>query len=356
MKLIDVVRGKSPSAFTAVAGTVIAIVLALAIEAVLILLVGKNPIEAYKFLFIGSFGSLHGITETLTKACPLMLAGLGVALAFQCGLFNIGAEGQIYMGALAATWVGLTFTSWPGGFLILFSAIAAALIGAVWGGVTGFLKAKTGANEIITTIMLNYVAIHLVSYMVDKPMREASGFFPQTDRIASQAFLPTLVSGTRLHAGFLVGVFAVICVYILLYYSTLGYEVRMVGSNPQAAEFGGINVSRNVTWAMTLSGGLAGLAGFGEIGGIHHRLLDGISPGYGFDAIAVALLGKAHPLGVVPAAIFFGALRVGGNMVQRSIGVPVAIIYCLQGLVILFILCTNFLVLRMSQLAGRRRR
>ncbi|MFQ5912158.1 MAG: ABC transporter permease [Nitrospinota bacterium] len=355
MRWTDIIRGTAPSAGLAVAGALVAVLLALVVEAVLILLVGKDPIEAYKFLFLGSFGSLHAITETLTKASPLILAGLGVAFAFQCGLFNIGAEGQIYIGALAATWVGLTFTSLPAVFLLPFVAIAAGLLGGFWGGITGFLKAKTGANEIITTIMLNYVAIHLVSYMVDKPLRESSGFFPQTDRIAAQAYLPPLIPGTRLHAGFLAGLILVLCTYVLLYYTTVGYEVRTVGSNQRAAEFGGISVSRSVTLAMTVSGGLAGLAGFGEVSGIHHRLLDGISPGYGFDAIAVALLGKAHPLGVIPAAIFFGALRVGGNMVQRSIGVPVAIIYSLQGLVILFILSTNYFMLQLGRLTRGRR-
>lgn len=326
-----------------VSGPVVAIIGALIVEAFLLLAIGKDPLVAYGYLFEGSVGTVFGITETLVKATPLLLAGLGVAFAFKAGLFNIGAEGQILAGSLAAAAVSLYVQGLPPFLLILLAGIAGMVAGGIWGGIPGWLRARLDVNEIIVTIMLNYVALNLVRYMVNVPMREKSGFYPKTDTFPEISWLPNLVADTRLHIGLFIALAAAVVVYYLIAHTTLGYRLRTVGANREAAEYAGIPVGRSFFLAMAISGALAGIAGFGEVNGVHHRLLDKITTGYGYDAIAVALLGRTHPAGVVIAALFFGALRVGAITVQRNAGVPVAMIYILQGLVVLFVLGSEVL-------------
>lgn len=316
---------------------------ALAVGSGLILLAGASPLVAYKALIDGAFGSLYSLSETLVRAHPLLLAGLGVTIAIRCGVWNIGAEGQLYLGALMATWLGITLTTWPPALLIPLAIVASFLAGGFWAMIPGVLKAKRGVSEIINTIMMNYVAIFGVSYLVTGPLQEARRVLPQSPPIAEVAQLPIIVSGTRLHMGVILALISAVAVYIILWKTTLGYEIRAVGSNPEAARYGGISVGRKVVTAMTISGGLAGLAGMGEILGIHHRLISAFSPGYGYTAIAVALLGRLHPLGVVLAAILFGILEVGSGTIQRTAGVPVQVLYIIQGLVILFLLLGEFL-------------
>lgn len=321
----------------------VAVVLALLIGAVIIALAGANPLLAYQWLLYGAFGSVNSFAETLVKTTPLLLAGLGLAVAYRSSMISIGAEGQIIMGGLFATLAGLYVTGLPPVLMIPAVILAGFAGGAVWGAIPGYLKARLGVSEIINTIMLNYVALYFVNYLLDVPLREPPGYFPQSAQIVRPAWLPALIPGTRLHLGMLIGLILTVGYYILMFRLPLGYKLRAVGLNPHAARYGGINVERNLVIAMVLSGGLAGIAGASEITGIHHRLLGAFSSGYGFDAIAVALLGKLHPVGVLVAALFFGALRVGANTMQRSVQVPASLVYVIQGLVVLFVLTDTFL-------------
>lgn len=307
------------------------------IGAVFIRLMGIDPWSAYRNLFQGALGSAHGLAETLVKASPLTLTGLSFALAFRCGLINIGAEGQLYFGGLASILVAIHFKGLPL-LLHLPLAVAAGFVGGgLWGLFAGWLKVRFGASEIITTVMLNYVAIHFVGFLVTGPLKEPPGMFPQTAEAALTAQLPRLLPGTRLHLGFLIALLALAAYYVYLWRTPRGFELRVVGLNPQAARYAGMNPAANVLRAMFLAGGLAGLAGVSEVLGVQLRLMQGLSPGYGFDGLAVALLGDSTPVGIFLAALLFGLLRTGGNMMQMFSGVPVALIYVIQAVVILLV-------------------
>ncbi|MEW6308261.1 MAG: ABC transporter permease [Bacillota bacterium] len=321
---------------------VIAIVLSFAVGAVIIALAGANPLVAYSYLAYGAFGTPRMLAETAVRTVPLLLAGLGLALAYRCGAISIGAEGQMVMGGIFAAVVGIYLNA-PAWLLLPLTILAGFAGGALWGAIPGLLKAKLGVSEIINTIMLNYIAIYLMAYLLDIPMREPPGYFPQSAPLQVGARLPVILSGTRLHAGFLLALAMAGLVYLIMFRLPLGFRIRAVGFNPHAARYAGINVERNIILAMLLSGGLAGLAGVGEVAGVHYRLLAGFSSQYGFDAIAVALLGKLHPTGVILSAAFFGALRVGANMMQRSVQVPAAVVFVIQGLAVLFVLGNEFL-------------
>jgi len=294
---------------------------------------------AYGGLLRGSVGGTGALSETLLRATPLILAGLAVALGFRAGLFNIGAEGQIYMGGLFATAVGINFEGTPF-FIHLPMAVAAGFVGgALWGFVPGILKARAGAHEVITTIMLNYVAY----LTVDFALRQS--FFQRPDRadpvsrfILESATLPKLFGADlRVHWGLIIALAAAFAISWLLFRSTKGFEFRAVGLNPSAARYAGMSVARTVVLAMVISGGLAGLAGASEIIGSNGRLTPGFSPGWGFDAIALALLGGSRPLGVVGAALVFGGLRAGATPMQAATGIPIDLVVVIQALVIMFI-------------------
>lgn len=334
-----------------------AVIGALLVGSGAIALAGASPLQAYLILLQGAFGSLDNLAETLVRTSPLLFAGLGISIGIRCGLWNIGAEGQLYLGALIVTWLGITLTGWPSYFLLPLSVVLSFAAGGAWAAIPGLLKARLGGSEIISTIMLNYVAIYGVSYLVSGPLQEAQKVFPQSPPIPVEAHLPIMISGTRLHAGIVLALVSAVAVYILLWKTTLGYEIRAVGHNPEAARYAGIKVGRKVVIAMLLSGGLAGFAGMGEILGLHHRLLAFFSPGYGYTAIAVALLGRLHPLGVVLAAMLFGVLEVSSGAMQRYAGVPVQVVYIIEGLVILFLLAGEYLYRSYSRaLAVRIRR
>ena len=321
----------------------LAVVFALTIGAIIIYFMGIDPLEAYRSLVRGSLGSKSAVSETLIKATPLMLTGLAFAFAFRCGLFNIGGEGQLYMGAFSAAAVGIYITGLPI-YVHLPLAIAAGFLGGgLWGLLSGWLKVKYGANEIITTVMFNYVAILWVSFIVTGPFKEPHGNMPHSAPVEITAQLPRILSGTRLHLGIFIAILALIFFYVFLWHMKKGYEIRMVGQNPQAARYAGMNPERNIMLAMFLAGGMAGLAGARELLAVQHRLMQGLSPGYGFDGIAVALLGKNGPIGILLGAILFGMLRSGGNLMQMINGVPVAIIYVIQALVIIFVVSEHML-------------
>jgi general nucleoside transport system permease protein len=317
-----------------------ALVAALLVSAAVVVMAGGNPARVFAALLRGAFGNADSVSETLVKTCPLLLCGLAIALAFQTGVWNIGAEGQLLMGALIAAWAGsrLHLPPWLGLPLILLGAAAS---GGVWGAIAAHLKVRREVNEVISTIMLNFIALGLISYLVQGPLMEAGGQYPQTDAILPALRLPRLFPPLRVHAGLVVALFAVGMLEIFLYRTVAGYEMRVVGLNPTAARLAGICVERRVFWALVMSGGLAGLAGGIEICAVTYRLYEHFSPGYGFTAIAVGLLGRLSPMGVTIAALFFGALEAGSNAMQRDAGVSSVLVSIIQATVILFLVAAE---------------
>jgi simple sugar transport system permease protein len=277
---------------------------------------------------------------------PLLLTGLGIALTFKCGLTNIGAEGQLYMGALITAWLGLTFGNLPSLILLPTIISASFMAGALWAIIPGILKAKLDVNEIIVSFMMNFVAIYLTRYVVLGPLKnKLYPMEPQTDFIAASAELPRIL-GTRIHLGVFFGIIFVIILYFIIQKTSFGFKVRAVGTNLDAANYAGINVPAVIIISMAISGGLAGLAGMGEVAGVHHRLMDGISPGYGYLAIAVALLGRNNPLGVLLSSLLFGVLLVGSDEMRRVMQVPMGIIYFIEGTVMISILIATIIARR----------
>jgi simple sugar transport system permease protein len=316
---------------------------ALLIGAVFIALAGISPVNAYAALMKGAFGSLSGFGITMQKTIPLIFAGLGVAFAFRCGLFNIGGEGQLYIGALFGGVVALTFTGLPAPIMLPAVLIASFIGGGIWGAIPGLLRAKWKMSEIITTILMNYVGFWFVSFLLHGPLQESRGYYPQSEILPQASWLPMIWPAARVHLGIILALLAAAAVYVVMWRTTIGYQIRAVGSNPQAAEYSGIPVVRSMVLAMFVSGGLMGLAGAAEILGVQHRLSDFFSPGYGFDGIAVALLGYTHPVGVVLAAVFFGGLRAGFNAIQRTQGLPLALAQVVQGLTLILVVASVFL-------------
>jgi|Deesub1362A_J573_1020465.scaffolds.fasta_scaffold00029_126 simple sugar transport system permease protein len=336
-------RSLVPSPAMSVLVPVCSVVLALLAGAVFLAFTGRDPWFLYGEMFSGVFGTRYGLFETVVKAIPLMIAGLGVGLAFRMRLWNIGGEGQLYMGACAATWVALTFPDQPAWFLLPGMFAAAAVGGGVWGLLPAIPRAYLGVNEIITTLMLNYVAILWVDYLVYGPWRDPAGFnFPLTARFSPEAILPTL-GDSRIHAGLLVGLTLALILYVVLYRTRWGYEIRVVGDSPGAARYAGINIGRNILLVMLASGVICGLAGMVEVSGLAHRLQPGFSPGYGYTAIIIAWLARLNPLTVILVAFLFGGLQVGGYIVQTN-GVPATMVAMLQGLVLFFVLAGEVLL------------
>jgi simple sugar transport system permease protein len=327
-----------------------AVVLALLIGAGFILFVGENPLTAYRILFMESFGSIRNLATTLQRATPLMFTGLAVAFGYRAGLFNIGAEGQLYIGAFAAAWVGFTFTGLPRVIHLPLAILAGMAGGALWGSIPGYLKAKLGIHEVINTIMLNFIALYLTDWLATGPFHGGS-WVPETARISPTAALTRLYPPTRLSTGVYLALAAAFLAYLILWKTKQGYELRAVGLNPQAAEYGGINVSRNTIIAMAISGALAGLAGTEQILGLHQKFIVRFSADLGFMGVAVALLGKNHPVGVIFAAILFGALQTGSAAMDRLTSVPRELITIIQALIIFFV-AAEYLIRRMLRMKG----
>jgi simple sugar transport system permease protein len=331
-----------------------AIILALLVGAIFILAIGNNPITAYAALLQGAFGDVFSIGETLEAATPLIFTGLAVAFAFRAKLFNIGAEGQFLMGALAATWVG-TSLALPSIIHIPLILLAGIIVGGLWGGIAGLLKATRGVHEVISTIMLNFIAILFIGYMVTGPMKEVSALdIPQTAKMAETAQLARIMPPSRLSVGIILALLAAAFIWWLLWKTTIGYEVRAVGLNFFAAEFGGIKPNYNMLLAMLISGGLAGLGGAVIISGLFLRFQHGFEPGYGFTAIAVALVGGNNPPGVVLAALLFATLSQGALGMQNVAGVPQDIVLIIQALVIFFVAAPQIVRALPEWLAKRR--
>ncbi len=284
--------------------------------------------------------AFYPLSESLVTSTPYIFAGLAVAVGFKCNLFNIGAEGQIFIGAIVAAFVGYSLTGLPWIIHMPLAFVAGALAGAVWGGIPGYLKAKTGAHEVINTMMMNYIAFRLADYLLNGPMKRGgpTGAIPISRDILPSGYFPKFFPDPiRLHAGFIVALVMAAIVYWFLWKTTLGFEIRTVGANDRAARYAGISVSRNFVIAMALSGALAAMAGAGEVMGVNHNLASAFSPGYGFDSIALALLGGSHPVGVVLSALLFGTLRNGATKMQSLAGIPIDIISVVQAFVIMFV-------------------
>jgi ABC-type uncharacterized transport system permease subunit len=291
---------------------------------------GGDPLEIRR--------AINPFFESLVQSTPYIFAGLAVALGFRVGLFNIGVEGQLFMGAITGTLAGYAIPGLPAFIHIPLALLCGALGGAIWGFVPGILKAKTGAHEVITTIMMNYIAFRFSDWLLKGPMADPNEYTPKTPWILESAQFPRLFdTPIRFHIGFFIALFMALLVYLFLFKTTWGFELRMVGSNQYAARYAGIKITVSTVVAMVLSGALAGMAGANEVLGVNHRLIPAFSSGYGFDSIALALLGKSHPFGVVLSALLFGFLRNGARSMQLTVGVPIDIVSILQALILAFI-------------------
>ncbi|HET6889566.1 MAG TPA: ABC transporter permease [Pyrinomonadaceae bacterium] len=323
----------------------IAVVAAFIVGGILILIIGDNPLQVYALLFGSAFSWPVGIGYTLFYATPLIFTGLAVLVAFRCGLLNIGAEGQLYMAAFATAWVGITFANASAWVLIPLCFIAAIVAGGVWGGIPGVLKARFGSHEVINTIMLNFIAVALLSYFTQYHYKAPGDPIMQTVPIGENAhitrlgrFIPGFPEWIPLNLAFVLALICCGLVYLFLWRTKWGYELRSTGTNPGAAEYGGISVRKQIVIAMTISGALAGMVGINEVLGYRYRYYDGFSDNYGFTGIAVALLGRNHPVGVILSALLFAILQRGGIPVDAfTEHVTKDIVQVLQGTIILFV-------------------
>jgi general nucleoside transport system permease protein len=327
----------------------LAVLAATAAGALVLTAIGASPWATYAVILTGPLKDLFGATEVLVRAVPLILVALGIAISFRSGILNIGAEGQIQVGILAATAVALGARGLPGALLLPLCLVAGAAAGALWAGIAGVLRARLEVNEILSTVMLNYIAAQLYTFLLRGPMIDPDELMtgsgtPQSMRLPREAWLSRLVPGTRLHTGLLLALGLAVLVWLLLWRTTLGYRMRAAGAAQKAARYAGIDVKRSLLVAMLFAGGFAGLAGAVEVTGVHHRAIEAISSGYGFSGIVVALFGGLHPAGIVPAAAFFGLLLIGADMTQRSAGVPANMILVLQGVIILAIVSAKMYV------------
>ncbi len=323
-----------------------ALLATLVVAAALLALGGHSPVEASRALWQGAFGSWNRFTSfTLVQATPLLLTGLAVALAFKAGVWNIGAEGQLHAGALAGAAVAVSFPGADGGswlWLLPVALLAAATAGALWAAVPAAMKTRLGVGEVITTLLMNFVALFLAQYLVQGPLQEARRVFNQTDEIPAAAALPPLLPGSRLHVGFLLGVVLAGAAWLYLTRAAGGFRLRAVGAAPRAAEASGRMAVEPTIWlAFLVSGALAGLAGWVQVAGVTGRMYEGLSPGWGYTAIAVALLARLNPAAVVLAAVVFGALSAGGGAMQRDAGVPEAWVRGTEALLILALLAVD---------------
>lgn len=318
------------------------VLLALILSGLVILAIGVDPVSAYTALFSGAFGTLYGLSETLVKTTPLILCGLSVALGLKMRLWNIGAEGQFVVGFLASTLIALRFPGLPAGLLLPLIAAAACLAGGAWAGAAGWLRARLGVSEIITTLLMNWVAILLSQYFAYGPLKGSDGF-PYSPAFCPEACLARIGWG-RVNLGIFLALAAAGLLYLVLKHTLWGFEIRVIGDSPKAARAAGMRIELNIVLVLALAGGLAGLAGFAEAAGIEQRLSPHTALGYGYTAILIAWLARSHPLLVILVAFLFGGLYTGGEMIQVGMGVPVAVIRILQGAILFFLLAGDFLM------------
>lgn len=315
----------------------ITLALALVIGGIIMQVSGKDALNAYSVLLQSALGNERAIADTLLKATPLIFTGLATMIAFKAGIFNVGVEGSLYLGAFAAAWVGFTFTELPALVIIFLAFIVAGLVGGLWGAIPGYLKARLKVDEVVSTIMLNYVAISLTEYLVLGPFFVPGMSNAMSQEVALQAQLPRIVSRSQWNPSFFIALAVFFIVMFMMRRMTIGYEVRVLGSNPTFARWAGMPVRRIIVLVMFLSGFIGGLAGAGQVLGVHYRFVAGFSRGLGFDGIVVALLGRNTAVGVLLAALFFGALRSGGATMEMFTRIPRDLIDIVQALIIFFI-------------------
>ena len=332
----------NPSAAMNVIVPLVSVLAAFVVGAIFLTLTDRDPLEVYTAMFKGALGSQYGLAETVVKAIPLMLCALGISAAFRMQLWNIGAEGQFYMGAFAASYLPLTYPQLPMWLMLPGMALLGCIGGGLWGLVPAVLRARWKVNEIITTLMLNYVAILWVDLLVYGPWKDPKGFnFPLTAKFTAAAALPNF-GDSRIHVGLIIAVVLAAVFWVVFEKSRWGFEIKVIGASEQAARYAGMNIRRNIYWVMLLSGAVCGLAGMAEVSGIVGRLQPNLSPGYGYTAIIVAWLSKLNPAAILLVSILFGALQVGGFFVQ-TMGVPASVASMLQGAVLFFVVGGEFL-------------
>lgn len=315
----------------------IAIFASLLIGAFIMMANGRSPLVGYSALFKGAFGSNYNIATTLAKTVPLVLTGLATAISFRSGISNIGGEGQLYLGAFAAAYVGITFTSLPGFLGVILAVIAGAVVGGLYAFFPAMLKVKHNVDEVITTIMLNTVAISFTSYLVNYPFAAAKGKIGGTEIVAEQFQFSRLVKLSTLNTSIFYMAIVAILIYYLMEKTSAGYDFKMVGQNGIFARYGGIKDKKQMVIAMVISGGLCGVAGAFEVYGVHYRFLQHISPGFAFDGMLIALIVRNNPIGVVLMALFFGALKTGSISMENATGIPSELVLVIQSIIILFI-------------------
>ena len=332
----------NPSAAMNVIVPLVSVLAAFVVGAIFLTLTDRDPLEVYTAMFKGALGSQYGLAETVVKAIPLMLCALGISAAFRMQLWNIGAEGQFYMGAFAASYLPLTYPQLPMWLMLPGMALLGCIGGGLWGLVPAVLRARWKVNEIITTLMLNYVAILWVDLLVYGPWKDPKGFnFPLAAKFTAAAALPNF-GDSRIHVGLIIAVVLAAVFWVVFEKSRWGFEIKVIGASEQAARYAGMNIRRNIYWVMLLSGAVCGLAGMAEVSGIVGRLQPNLSPGYGYTAIIVAWLSKLNPAAILLVSILFGALQVGGFFVQ-TMGVPASVAAMLQGAVLFFVVGGEFL-------------
>ncbi|MFB6222133.1 MAG: ABC transporter permease [Haloarcula sp.] len=337
---IEVAAREDTPAWLVYGTPVFTVVAALAVSATALVAQNVSPLAAYEVMFVETLTTQLGLEQTLIKAVPLILTGLAVYFPLKAGLWNIGAEGQLYLGAIVGTWIGLNVGT-PLFVRIPLMLLGAALAGAVWAGIPAWLRAKWDINEIITTLLLTFVAIELANYMVRGPMQGGQGNFPQSELLPTAGSLPNLL-GTRVHAGIVVAVLMVIVTYVIINMSRFGFEITLTGENHEAAEQAGMNTFKVYVLALVVGGLFAALAGVGEIAGVQGRLKSSFSPGYGFTAIPIALLGRNGAFRVLLASLFFALLFVGGSAVKVNYAVSASLVEVIQALIILFLITAEF--------------
>ena len=306
-------------------------------SSILIAILGYSPVTAFISLFEGALGDAYNMSESLIKASPLIFTGLSVILSFRAGIWNIGAEGQFLMGSLACGWVALNAGEEKNIMTAFFSISAACVAGGLWGSIAGWLREKRGVSEVITTIMLNQIALYLLSFAVHGPLQEKAGHYPQSDRLQPFLQLHKILPETRLHSGILIGILLAMILTIILFRSPFGFKLRVIGQNTTTAFYSRIAISPHIIATMAISGAIAGLGGALQFMGVTYRLYENFSPGYGYTAIAVALLARLHPLGVLPASLLFGALETGAKSLQRTMSISPVLAEVIQAMVILFV-------------------
>jgi general nucleoside transport system permease protein len=318
---------------------VLSVVWSLVVTGILILMAGKNPFVAYQHIVLGAFGSWPRVVVGLNKAAPYMLAGVGVALCFRGNVANMGSEGQIAIGGLAASVVALIGAGALGPAVLPAALIAGVLGGAAWAAIAAAINLTRGVHEVLVTLMMNFIAWLIVAEFLHGPMGEIDAGFPQTPMFENVAWLPKLVARTDLHIGIVIAVLAAVVAHVVLWRTVTGFRWRLAGASDRAAHYAGVSRARSVFGLMLVSGVLSGMAGAIEVLGVHYRLIEGFSLGFGFNAIAIALLATLKPLWVIPAALFFAFLETGALSMQRQIGIPSSLVLVIQGLSLIFVLC-----------------